>query len=194
MAEMEARYPGNRELSLYASLELSLRRLPEAAREELKKLALFHSGVQLGVLAMLLHIELSQAQSLGSQLVAVGLGEVKGYNHISLDPALPAYMRTQVEETEFAEWQEEWVGAMRHLTGYLFGQQFKDAQIAAQLTFLELPNLMAMLDYIAERLSPEEVSDTARHIEQLIADLHRPKALQKVVCIRERAGLKSCRD
>jgi tetratricopeptide (TPR) repeat protein len=189
MADMEERFPGNREKSLYASMELSLQRLPEAAGEQLKKLALFHGGVHLDVLGKLLKIEQEQAQFLGSQLIDVGLAEDRGYGHLDLDPALSVYMRTRVEQAEFDRWQEEWAGAVIALTDYLNSQLSKDAHLARQLTLLELPNLMAVLDYIEERYPPEKVTDTAARIEQLIAYLHRPKALQKVVKIREKAGL-----
>jgi hypothetical protein len=46
MAQLEAENPGDRENSLYASVELSLRRLPEAVRERVKRLAVVHGGGQ----------------------------------------------------------------------------------------------------------------------------------------------------
>ncbi len=50
MAQMERDHPGEREKSLYASVELSLRRLPPDLQERVKVLAVFQGGVQLGVL------------------------------------------------------------------------------------------------------------------------------------------------
>jgi isopentenyl phosphate kinase len=44
MAQLEAENPGDRENSLYASVELSLRRLPEEVRERVKRLAVVHGG------------------------------------------------------------------------------------------------------------------------------------------------------
>lgn len=67
-------------------------------------------------------------------------------------------------------------------------QQFKEAKIAVCLTILELANLLALLDYIKDRYSPEDVVIIARDIEQLIANLHKPKALKRVVQIREKAN------
>ena len=50
MAELDRKHPGDRENSLYASVELSLRRLPKEVREQIKPLAVFHGGANLGVL------------------------------------------------------------------------------------------------------------------------------------------------
>lgn len=44
LAKLEAQNPGNRENSLYASVELSLRRLPPKVRELVNRLAVFHGG------------------------------------------------------------------------------------------------------------------------------------------------------
>ncbi len=48
MAEMERRFPGNREQSVFAGVELSLRRLSSANRERTRVLGLFHGGVKSG--------------------------------------------------------------------------------------------------------------------------------------------------
>ena len=48
MAELERKHPGDRENSLYASVELSLRRLPAATRERVKVLGVCHGGVHFG--------------------------------------------------------------------------------------------------------------------------------------------------
>ncbi|MCP4571238.1 MAG: CHAT domain-containing protein, partial [bacterium] len=50
MAEMEQRYPGSREQSLFASVELSLRRMSPENRQRAEVLSVFHGGVDLGVL------------------------------------------------------------------------------------------------------------------------------------------------
>ena len=65
--------------------------------------------------------------------------------------------------------------------------------MALNLTLLELPNLLALLDWLAELLkqdssSAEMVSDTAGSIEQLLANLNRPSALAKAVQLREESA------
>ena len=54
MAEMERRFPGNREQSVFASVELSLRRLSPANRERVRVLGVFHGGVDLDVLRLMM--------------------------------------------------------------------------------------------------------------------------------------------
>ena len=50
MADLEARHPGMRELSLLASVRLSLARLPEPARRQVRALAVFHGAAHVWVL------------------------------------------------------------------------------------------------------------------------------------------------
>ena len=49
MAKLEAENTGDRENSLYASVELSLRRLPAEVRERVNRLAVFHGGGHLAI-------------------------------------------------------------------------------------------------------------------------------------------------
>lgn len=50
MAELHRQFPDDREDSLYASVELSLRRLPPEMREQIKPLGVFCGGANLAVL------------------------------------------------------------------------------------------------------------------------------------------------
>ena len=50
MAAMERQFPGSREHSLFASVELSLRRMSAANRDRARVLGVFHGGVDLDVL------------------------------------------------------------------------------------------------------------------------------------------------
>ena len=50
MVEMDRRFPGSREKSLFASVELSLRRMAGANRERVRVLGMFHGGFHLEVL------------------------------------------------------------------------------------------------------------------------------------------------
>lgn len=51
LEELHERYPGDRERSLLASVELSLRRLPAGMRERIRGLAVFHGGAHGWVMA-----------------------------------------------------------------------------------------------------------------------------------------------
>jgi hypothetical protein len=77
MAELDQKHPGDRQNSLYASLELSLRRLPQELHEQVKVLAPFHGGANLAVVTLMLGEKLdnpnNSASALASALIEVGL-------------------------------------------------------------------------------------------------------------------------
>jgi hypothetical protein len=190
MADIHKKFPEEREKSLYASIELSLRMLPKnvgySVRDKLKPLALFHGGVHMGIWSQLLNLgKQEEILKIAAPLIDVGLAADKGYGHLQVDPALPSYMLSQIAESEKEDMQVQWAEAMVDLVNYLNSQLSKDARIASHLTILELANLLALLEYMKERYSPEIVVKIATGIEQLIAHLHKPKALKKVVQIRE---------
>jgi len=198
MAELERRHPGSRENSLYASVELSLRRLPPQVREAVRVLAVFHGGADLSTLAMMLGGEIeseAEAQEAGAaammiaqQLSGVGLGEMMNYGYLRLDPALPPYLAGELSAEETETLRARWAAAMMQLVEFLYQQGFKDAQMAAQLTLLELPNLLVLLDWLPGRAGPEQIVGTAGRIEQLLANLGRPAALGRAVAAREAAA------
>ncbi|MDQ3011405.1 MAG: tetratricopeptide repeat protein, partial [Acidobacteriota bacterium] len=188
LAALDRRHPGDRENSLYASVALSLRRLTPEAREMARALAVFHGGAHPFVLGMMLEAEQETIFGLAAQLVAVGLAEAMPYNHLRLDPALPSFLLRELSEAEQEAARSRWAAAMRELTVFLYQQRGKDAALAARLTLLELPNLMAMLRWFAERAAAEEVVDLARAVEELLANLGRPQALAQATRVREQAA------
>lgn len=191
MADLDARHPGDRENSLYASVALSLRRLPPELREQVKALAVFHGGAHLQVIDQMLETaddDVETVQELAAALIAVGLAEAMPYGHLRLDPALPNYLLAQTDAAELPALTSRWAEAMRRLTRFLYQQQFQDAQLAAQLTLLELPNLLALLNLAADTLPPEAVVDLADSVESLLARLGRPQALAHAVSVRTAAA------
>ena len=129
MAEMEKRFPGSREQSVFASVELSLRRMsPEnwgtvptcepsppgqgtrpttcrpgalTGRSTGRALALgvFHGGVDLDVLKLMTQWEEADVASLARELIATGLATLNRYNHLTLNPALCPYLRGRMGST-----------------------------------------------------------------------------------------------
>src|SRR5262249_5695260 len=188
MAELERKHPGERENSLYASVELSLRRLPEGVRERIGGLAVFHGGAHLNVLANVLEVDIDTARSIAISLIDVGLAEDMGYGHLRLDRALPAYLLSQSSAEEQDAAQARWAVGMRQLADFLYEQRFMDTQLAAQLTLLELPNLLALLEWGERNAPPEQVASLAGMVEQLLAPLDRPQALAQAIRIREQAA------
>ncbi len=187
-AELERKYPGNRENSLYASVELSLRRLPKDMQAQVRSLAVVHGGIQFGVLRKLLNNNDEAALKLGATLVEVGLGEILPYYHLRLDPALPHYLRLKLSSAELTSLTKIWADAMRELIVFLYQQKFQDAQLAALLTILETANLLALLAWATTALPPEDTIDLACNVEDLFSPLGRPKALAQATNFRKLAA------
>ena len=195
MAKLDSKYPGDRENSLYASVELSLRRLPPEVRAQLKALAVFHDGTHLYVFHYVLDVaedDVETGPGIFRALIEVGLAEDMGYGHLRLDPALPSYLLRELREDEQEEMRRRWANGMRGLTHFLSEQQFKNAELASQLTLLEIPNLIAMLLWMQQHAAPEEVVNVAQSVESLLSYLGRPQALAEATRVREQAasGLK----
>jgi tetratricopeptide (TPR) repeat protein len=190
MEGLHAKFPGDRENSLYASLELSLRRLPAESRERVKAVAPFHGGAHIYVLAQVLGAEMDEAVELARQLIGVGLAEDMGDGHLRLDPALGSYLLREMGEGEREALSGRWAEAMASLAGFLYQQRGQDAGLAARLTLFELPNLLAMLRRAEEKAAPEEAVDSAGSVEHLLSGLGRPQAMAEAVAVRERAARK----
>jgi hypothetical protein len=77
---------------------------------------------------------------------------------------------------------------MQQLALFLYQQHFQDAELSAQLTLLELPNLMALLDWIEKQAKPEVAIDLAVCVEALLANLGRSQALARATRAREQAA------
>ncbi|PZO35436.1 MAG: hypothetical protein DCF17_18690 [Shackletoniella antarctica] len=193
MAQLERANAGDRENSLYASVELSLRRLPDEVRERVNRLAVFHGGGQLSIIARVMEIDENAVDEYAASLVNVGMAELLEYRYLRLDPALPTYLQLGQPPEHLAQLTTTWAEAMVQLVAFLYQQRFQDSRLAQRLGLLELPNLMALLDYLgqqveADRSLAEPVANTAAKIEQLLAPLNRPQALARAVALRERAA------
>src|SRR5262245_23304124 len=67
MAEMERKFPGSREQSVFASVELSLRRLSVVNQERARVLGVFHSGFRLQVLGLMMEWEEAEGAALAGE-------------------------------------------------------------------------------------------------------------------------------
>ena len=235
MAELHAQYPDDRERSLYASVELSLRRLPEDVRQSVDMLAVFHGGVnervwslmtgqgdpmeqlliQLlanhsgneaellkklnntdpsAIMELLSQMKQTESQTtalsfqkLQTELTRTGLAQPYPHGHMRLHPALSPYLKTQLSSDNIASVQKKWAQGLKALANFLYEQSFENAQLSAELTLLELPNLMALLDYTRQKGEAEEIVDIAGRIENLLQSFGWRQVLQKVVVVREKA-------
>lgn len=187
-ADLDRRHPGERENSLYASVELSLRRLAPEVRARLKPLAVFHGGAHIVALAEMLDVEAEAAANLANQIIEVGLAYPADYGHLRLDPALPAYLLRDVTDAEQEELRGRWAETMKVLTNFLYQQRFQDTELAARLTPLELPNLLMMLSWLQDKIAPEELAGLAGRIETLLSRLGLDQALTQVAGLRDQAA------
>lgn len=187
MAQMEREHPGEREKSLYASVELSLRRLPGMVRERVGVLAVFHGGVDLDMLRAMMAWENDDVAALAAGLVGTGLATPDPYHHLSLDPALCPCLRARAGAEQLAEWQGRWVAVMWQYVEILRQQQSRDTLLAATLTKLELPNLMALLTVVERAGQAEATISLCTTLHQLLQRLGRPRLLHRVAAVRDAA-------
>ncbi|QTR49929.1 CHAT domain-containing tetratricopeptide repeat protein [Candidatus Thiothrix anitrata] len=194
MQELEQRHPGQRELSLFASVELSLRRLSPEVREQIVGLAVFQDGSRLENMAAVLEVDSDQMHRSREYLIQVGLAQPIGnYGYLRLDPALPTYLDLGLTVEQRVGYRQRWRDVMGTLVDFLYQQRFEDTKLAAQLTQLELPNLMAYLqtlvvDWQAGCIAAEMVVEKAGRVEQLLEYLHQSQARAQVVAWREQAA------
>jgi tetratricopeptide (TPR) repeat protein len=188
MADMERRFPGNREHSLLASVELSLRRLSPENRYLARVLGLFHGGVHLDTLRVMMGWEAADVASLAGELVETGLATPDRYNHLTLNPALGPYLRSTLDEADREALTVRWVAAMRRYVNFLYQARGRNAESAATLTLLELPNLFALLAEVQRAGDAEETVDLATSLQFLLNELGRPRLLRRVAETRDDAA------
>ncbi len=194
MAALHARHPDDRERSLYASVELSLRRLPTGMREAIRPLGVFQGGGHLAAMAQVLGIDLEKPEpihAIAASLVRVGLAEPLEYGYLRLDPALGPLLTSELGEPERAAARDRWARAMAGFTGFLYKLAFgDDPRMVAVLTSLDLANLLGALEHLAATAEAELAVGVATQIEGQLQFLGRPKALARASRARAVAAAK----
>jgi tetratricopeptide (TPR) repeat protein len=188
VAQLPADDPRRREQSLFASVELSLRRLSAANRERVRLLGVFHGGMHLGVLHAMTGWEPAEVEGLALELVGTGLATPNPYNHLSLNPALCPYLQASLSEEELQALTATWLEAMAAYLRYLDQQQGQNTELAATLTLLELPNLFALLDRSQAVAEPATTIDQATSLYRLLQGLGKPRLVERVARVRNAAA------
>src|SRR5271157_4851229 len=149
MADLQRRFPNDREQSLFASVELSLRKLPPDLRAKLPPLGVLHGGGNAWSIAQVLGLDQEQGEheALARVLIDVGLAEMLEYSYLRFDPALGPFLLRELDEPARAAAEARWADATAQLTRFLYHQHSSDPQMAAALTLQELPNLLAALEW-----------------------------------------------
>jgi tetratricopeptide (TPR) repeat protein len=189
MVDMERRYPGSREQSVFASVELSLRRMSAANRERARVLGVFQGGVDLDALRVMTEWEEADVAALAVELIETGLATVDPYNHLTLNPALCPYLRSRLDEAERTDLEARWVDAMRGYIDFLVQQDKQKAEIAQTLTGLELPNLFALLDRVRNAGDAEATIGLATSLYSLLQMTGKLRLLERVGQVRDAAAV-----
>lgn len=188
MAEMEKKFPGSREKSVFASVELSLLRMSAANRDRARFLAVFHGGFQVEVLRLMMQWEDADVDSLAVELVATGLATSNRYNHFTLNAALCPYLRGRMDAAERQALEARWVAAMIGYVEFLDQQRVRQVEVASTLTRLELPNLFALLDIVQRAGEAEATIDLATTLYSLLQWTGMPRLLERVGQVSDAAA------
>ncbi len=188
IAHLPADDPRRREKSVFASVELSLRRMSDANRDKARVLGVFHGGVQLGLLRTMMHWEEADVGALAGELIATGLATPNRYNHLTLNPALCPYLRGRMDAAERAALTARWVEAMRKYADFLVRQRSQNTELAATLTGLELPNLFSLLDIVQRARDAEATIALATSLYSLLQNAGKPRLLARVGQVRDAAA------
>lgn len=190
MADLERRYPGKRELSLLASVRLSLDRLPEPARQQVRALAVFHGATHAVSLAHVLEVEADEALELCRQLVALGLADAQGA-YLLPDPALGPAVADELSEEERRGMEQRWLRAELDLINTLYQMQFRDPKAASEGTQAALRNLLAAVEKAegsveTAGLPADAVMNAVVGLQILVRSLGRPAVLSLLEEMRRR--------
>ncbi len=188
MVAMERRFPASREKSLFASVELSLRRLSPANRDRVPVLGVFHGGVDLDVLRVMMAWEKAAVATLAGELIGTGLATADRYDHLTLNAALCPYLRGLMDAAEHEALTARWVEAMGRYVGFLVQQQRQNTEVAATLTGLELPNVFALLEGVQRAGDAAATIDLATSLYSLLSMLGKPRLLERVGLVRDAAA------
>ena len=180
VAHLPADDPRRREQSLFASVELSLRRLSAENRERVRVLGVFHGGVHLGVLQVMSGWEQEEVEALAVELVGTGLATANPYNHLSLNPALCPFLKASITYQEQQLLSASWLEAMAAYLRSLTDQQSRNAEKAAALTQMDLPNLFALLDLSKATSAPVNTIERATDLHSLLQNLGKLRLLERV--------------
>jgi hypothetical protein len=193
MASVEAKNPGNPERSLLASVGLSLRRLSVETQRKIRPLGVFQGGASTLAIGLALRLEPKQCILLVRELGAVGLVEFidieYGFDgYVRFNPAFAAVLVSEMSGQERDTARAVRAQAMAEIAAFLYQEQHKHAAFARSLTLLELPNLLAALEYMFENVLPERVVAVATVLQSIIQPLGRSKALARVAEIRAKGS------
>ena len=105
----------------------------------------------------------------------------------SLGPQPPNTQTPEPQPPTPDELLPRWRAAMGQYVAFLVQQGNQDAEMAAQLTRLELPNLFALLELVREAGEPEETIALTTALYTLLQGLGKPRLLARLGAVRDGA-------
>ncbi|MDM8558570.1 tetratricopeptide repeat protein [Candidatus Parabeggiatoa sp. HSG14] len=131
---------------LLASLNLSLDKIDEEAKQWLPRLGVFQGGALLGNLIAITEIPESELYTLFATLISVGLIQFEGLTsdvtYIRFHPTLAPALKTRLSAEELAQLLARHQERYYQLSGYLHSEDFKNPHQARAIVQRELPNLL----------------------------------------------------
>lgn len=189
MIEMEEKNPGDKDNSLFASVELSLRRLPQGMREKVDALAVFHGGANLIAWATVAQCSQEEITPVATLLVEHGLAEQKCNQppyFFQTDPALPIWLSLKIATSQLSIYYERWAEEMIRLVEFLTDS--KDIYLINILRHLEEQNLLYLLNWLQENDTPEQLIFVATHIERIFWGGGHPGIISWIDNIRQKSA------
>ncbi len=140
------------------------------------------------MLRTMMQWENEDVDSLAGELIETGLATPNRYNHLTLNPALCPYLRGPMDAAERETLTARWGEAMHAYVGFLVQQSNQNAEVAATLTVLELPNLFARLEQVQRAGDAEATIDLATSLFRLLQNAGKPRLLERVGQVRDAAA------
>ncbi len=195
---LEQDHKGNREFSLLASLELSLRRLTKEQREIIKPLAVFQGGGGIETISHVLEMDLAQGLHLIKVLEEAGLFERQNMGHSRMDPALPSLLAIGQTSEKLSEYRKRLAvylyDYIRSRESYITKNETYNEQVSSLMASmmagmfqLEIPNLMSSLEEIRITAPPQVILEYSKTLSIQLARIGLVEKAQYVDAIRREA-------
>lgn len=192
LGEFEDDYATGRNRSLLASLDYSLRRLTDAQRALLARLAPFEGGASEDDLLAITEIPEAEWNALRPALEQASLiipERVANWTtpFLRFHPVLAPYLRGR-PGAEDAALGERYARRYQGLARYLYDEDFRNPQAVRALVWRELPNLRRALALLAAQGDGEAVAEMANSIVMFLDAFGLTRERAELLRLAERAA------
>jgi tetratricopeptide (TPR) repeat protein len=139
----------------------------------IKPLGTFQGGGNIVDIAIVLGIKKKDRDIVVRRLIHLKLAEPVAYGFLRFHPALCHRLWAKMSVTEQRKYTGRWSERMLKLSEYLYAQHYRDKELCATLTNLELPNLIYLLHLLRAQNNLERNPALVKRLEVLFAFLDR---------------------